>query len=149
MGVFYKLENRQVVPSDLYAWAASREDPKGYRVAETYIDDVRVSTVFLGVDHSFDGGPPLLFETMVFGGPLDEEQERCSTWAQAEAMHAAMCDRVRASFTTSGAHETSPERRMEREALLAVIASLDRTIAFANAGTAALSKLIREGVEGA
>lgn len=95
MATYYKLENHQVVPSDLYAWAESMEAHESRRVAETHIGDICVSTVFLGVDHSFDGGPPLLFETMVFGGPLDEAMERCSTWEQAETMHAAMCDQVR------------------------------------------------------
>ena len=59
------------------------------------IGEVRVSTVFLGLDHSFGVGPPLLFETMVFGGPLDEEQDRCSTWEAAEKMHELMCERVK------------------------------------------------------
>jgi hypothetical protein len=49
--------------------------------------DVTVSTVFLGADHSFVGGAPLLFETMVFGGPLDETQERYPTRAAALAGH--------------------------------------------------------------
>lgn len=61
------------------------------------IDDVTVSTVFLGIDHSFGSGPPLLFETMVFGGPLDEEQVRYSTEAEAAAGHKAMVERVRAA----------------------------------------------------
>lgn len=55
------------------------------------VDDVRISTVFLGVDHSYGGGgPPILFETMVFGGPLDGEFDRCSTWEKAVEMHAQM-----------------------------------------------------------
>src|SRR5258706_13563526 len=37
-------------------------------VAKTDFGDVRVSTVFLGFDRSFGQGPPLLFETMIFGG---------------------------------------------------------------------------------
>jgi hypothetical protein len=32
---------------------------------------------------------------MVFGGPLDQEQDRCTTWDEAEAMHAAMVARVK------------------------------------------------------
>jgi len=31
--------------------------------------EVEVSTVFAGLDHASDGGPPLLYETMIFGGP--------------------------------------------------------------------------------
>jgi len=60
-------------------------------VAESFIGDVRVSTTFLGLDHNFFGdGPPLLFETMIFGadGKPWDYQERCTTWVQAEAMHA-------------------------------------------------------------
>ena len=65
------------------------------RVALETIGEAQVSTVFLGFDHSYGEGPPLLFETMVFGGPLDGEQDRCSTWDEAEAMHTVMVERVR------------------------------------------------------
>jgi len=83
---------------DLLTWARWFE--KGNRrVATETIGESRISTVFLGLDHAFnpfDGGPPVLWETMVFGGPLDQEQERCSgNREQAEAMHAAMVRRVK------------------------------------------------------
>ena len=58
------------------------------------LGNVRISTVFLGLDHAFGDGPPMLFETMVFGGVLDGEQDLCSTWKAAEKMHAMMCERV-------------------------------------------------------
>lgn len=49
-----------------------------------------VSTVFLGIDHQFGHGPPLLFETMIFElgalGALDY-QERYSTLSEAMAGH--------------------------------------------------------------
>ena len=50
---------------------------------------VEVSTVFLGHDHNFgDHGPPVLFETMIFGGSKDEEfQVRSCTWGEALAAH--------------------------------------------------------------
>lgn len=48
---------------------------------------VRVSTVFLGLDHNLFGGRPLWFETMVFGGEHDHHQERYTTWEEAEAGH--------------------------------------------------------------
>jgi hypothetical protein len=52
--------------------------------------------VFLGLDHRFGGsGPPLLFETMIFGGPLDEEMWRYSSWDAAEAGHAAAVRKAR------------------------------------------------------
>ena len=48
---------------------------------------VEVSTVFLGLDHSFGNGKPLLFETMVFGGEYDQHTERYSTYEEAEKGH--------------------------------------------------------------
>lgn len=48
---------------------------------------ILVSTVFLGMDHNHFSSPPLLFETMIFGGPWDEEQWRYPTWEEAEAGH--------------------------------------------------------------
>ena len=60
-------------------------------------DAVRVSTVFLGIDHNFfEKGPPVLWESMVFGGPFSGEQMRCAgSREQAEAMHVWMVSRVR------------------------------------------------------
>lgn len=50
--------------------------------------EITVSTVFLVVNHEFIGdGPPILFETMVFGGDHDEFQLRYHTWEMAEFGH--------------------------------------------------------------
>ena len=59
------------------------------------IGQISISTVFLGIDHSFGEGEPLLFETMVFGGKMDQEMDRCSTWEGAEKMHELMCEKVK------------------------------------------------------
>lgn len=71
---------------NIETWAKALER-MDRRVAETFVGKVRVSTVFIGLDHQFGNGPPLLFETMVFGGEFDDWQERCSTWEQALAQH--------------------------------------------------------------
>jgi len=57
------------------------------RVAFTKFLGVEVSTVFLALDHAHDGGKPVLFETMIFGGPLNEEQYRYCTWDEAVVGH--------------------------------------------------------------
>lgn len=101
---YYLLEGHEAVPIEcdsVTKWAEASEaryaDPSGdpWRVART--DDLPgqawVSTVFLGLNHAWDDGHPLLFETMVFGGPCDGDQERCSTWEQAEAQHAEVVAR--------------------------------------------------------
>ena len=42
-------------------------------VAQDHIDGVCISTVFLGLDHNHSSlkGPPVLWETMIFGGKHD------------------------------------------------------------------------------
>jgi hypothetical protein len=67
-------------------------------VGDTAIGDVRVSTIFLGLDHAHGYGPPMLFETMIFGGQYNDYYERCSTWEQAEAQHAAAISLVRSTL---------------------------------------------------
>ena len=60
---------------------------------------MEVSTVFLGLDHnSYCGGPPAIFETMVFGGEYDEYQERYSTWDEAELGHKEIVERLKGGF---------------------------------------------------
>ncbi len=75
-----------------------------FETAERHVADdadegtgVRVSTVFLGLDHSFGDGPPLLYETLVFGGPLDGTMRRYATRAEALAGHREMVLRAHAA----------------------------------------------------
>jgi len=52
------------------------------------VGDIEVSTVFLAMNHNYGNyGPPLLFETMIFGGEHDQDQWRCSTWEEAISQH--------------------------------------------------------------
>lgn len=73
---------------DLLTWARWFGDGKARKVVVDERDDVRISTVFLGLDHSFGGGVPILWETMIFGGAHDEYQERYTSCADALAGHA-------------------------------------------------------------
>jgi hypothetical protein len=59
-------------------------------VAKTKLaQGVDVSTVFLGIDHGFvDGKPPVLWETMIFGGPHDGWQDRYTSVEEARKGHA-------------------------------------------------------------
>jgi hypothetical protein len=82
----------------LQEWAASYETrASDKRVAETTLPNGRwVSTVWLGLDHSFRSGPPLIFETMVFpnqGDMGDLDCDRYSTEAEALAGHARLCEK--------------------------------------------------------
>lgn len=75
-----------ILEKDLLKWARKFETVDR-RVARDKIGKVSVSTVFLGLDHNFDGGKPLLFETMIFGGKHDQYTDRYSTWEEAEKGH--------------------------------------------------------------
>ncbi len=80
---------------DIIKWATWFEKANRH-VAKTEISkEVEVSTVFLGIDHSFGDGPPQLFETMVFGDKLDEYTERYSTWEEAEEGHKQMVKKAK------------------------------------------------------
>lgn len=65
------------------------------RVAETWIDDVRVSTVFLGLDHNaFPGRDPALFETMVFVEGEPTSVRRYFIWEEAEEGHTLTVEEI-------------------------------------------------------
>lgn len=83
----YILYGKTPVPcDDVLEWGRQYEKTDRH-VANDVVGNVRISTVFLGLDHSFGGGVPLLFETMIFEGPHDGYCERYSTWEQAEEGH--------------------------------------------------------------
>jgi hypothetical protein len=88
--MYYILKDKVPVQvHDMEEWMDAFRLHDSRIVAKTDLpDDIQVSTVFLGMDHSFgDDGPPILFETMIFGGALDGYQERYSTWEEAEEGH--------------------------------------------------------------
>lgn len=107
-------------------WADLFEDTANKRVARDVLPvpgvpagEAFVSTVWLGIDHSFGDGPPLIFETMVFSGTVESNvfgrrvrhmrnvgniQLRYHTEAEALAGHAdvlARCLEFIASVTDS------------------------------------------------
>ena len=85
---YYILKGKEVVPvADVLDWSAWFEKADRTVKKTKISDDVNVSTVFMGLDHSLNGDPPLIFETMIFGGEDDGWQSRCSTWEQAETGH--------------------------------------------------------------
>ncbi len=78
-----------VVSADLMTWANWYESNYNKRSIgkDEPIPGVKVSTVFLGLNHNFGDGPPVLWETMIFGGEHDQYQERYSTRKEALEGH--------------------------------------------------------------
>lgn len=65
-GTYILKEGKIAECHDIKEWAEFIENPKNKRVDYTEVGDCYVSTVFLGIDHGFGSGEPLLFESMVF-----------------------------------------------------------------------------------
>lgn len=62
-------------------------------------DEIEVSTCWLGINHQWVPDlPPLIFETMIFGGPMNLECWRYATEAQAVEGHGYVVSLVRADL---------------------------------------------------
>ena len=91
--MWYIEENGSPVPCDdlqrASEWLFGPGGGDRRRVRETKIkdDEIYVSTVFLGLDHSFGGASPVLYETMIFGGQQDGYQRRYHFRDEAVAGH--------------------------------------------------------------
>jgi len=101
----YILQGTDVVEEPDYAawwrwmWPDDSGDDAHRRVALTQLtDDIEVSTLFLGLDMRVMSPMPILFESCVRGGPLDDTTERYATYHDAEQGHEALVARVRAAL---------------------------------------------------
>ena len=92
---YYKLEGHKPIPCNF-------DDPDYMgiwkdEIRRVGLDEwmgIKISTVFLVINHNWGDGPPVLFETMIFGGPLDETIERYCTWEEAEEGHKRLVQKV-------------------------------------------------------
>lgn len=97
----YILKDSEVHEVDMLEWAEwfNGSSIQDRVVAKTWYGPfqcIEISTVFLGIDHNFIGaGEPHIFETMVFGGLLSDEQERYGTLENAMLGHERMVAKVR------------------------------------------------------
>lgn len=92
--------NKPIKSSVLEAmqWMEDNLDKKA--VKQESISDVRISTVFLGLDHSFpwdNENKPVLWETMIFGGEHDQNQYRYTSYEEALEGHQRAIDLVKNS----------------------------------------------------
>lgn len=113
-GYYVLLDGEPVPEPDVRRWARWFEGSLAERrvAADEPVPGVRVSTMFLGMDHGF-GGPPLLYETQIFdeggtGHPLADEQRRYEDKAEAVAGHADAVRLVREYSPGGRAEETRP-----------------------------------------
>ena len=84
-------------PATWEEWRDARilDDEAAKRIAKDAVGEAEVSTVFLGLDHAFDDGPPVLWETMIFGGEHSEDQWRYTSEQAARVGHERIVQALR------------------------------------------------------
>lgn len=55
------------------------------RVAEDFVENILISTVFLSLDHGFHGAAPIVFETMVFESKDSFRESHCVRYSTYQA----------------------------------------------------------------
>jgi hypothetical protein len=104
---FWVLDGKIPIPADTATWSEFYESSKRFLwitdVGDARVGNIRIKTVFFGFDDmAIVGeqrvGPPLLFGTMVFGGPLTGQEALHATWDEAEAGHRQMVERAKSEL---------------------------------------------------
>src|SRR5262245_61047886 len=92
-GMYFDIDGS---PITLWEWVALMErrrpgalwrEAGGWRVGWDGVSAEHVSTVWLGLDHGWGRGAPIIFESLVCGGLFDGTMRRYSTLEQARAGH--------------------------------------------------------------
>lgn len=86
-------------PIGLGDYCAIRES-EDWKLAQEYVNGWFVSTIWLGVNHTFGSSPPVIFETMVF--PDCTICARYSTREEALAGHKEIVEKVRGWLPEGG-----------------------------------------------
>jgi hypothetical protein len=97
---YYILDKKtgEIKTVSMFEWSAWFEDVENRRIEVTEEDDFRVSTVFIGIDHSYGiGDQALLYETCVLEGPptVQGKLYRYATMSEAKAGHWAIVGLLR------------------------------------------------------
>lgn len=74
----------------------------GRRVLQTIEGDYRISTVWLSLDHAYDRGTPIVFETLIWDGKGDGEEVAGARHRSEEAAarwHLSALDAIRRGAT--------------------------------------------------
>lgn len=138
-GMFFILDDATGVPVPTHAleWGLWLEShPTRRVVGSVMLGRVHVSTVFLGLDHQYRAdGPPVLWETMIFGGFFDGLQRRYTSAAQARTWHARTVAlvqtsrigprKLRKAFRKLGRNWSAPMTRKEARRVLRAVLRLE------------------------
>jgi|GEM_PF-2918870 hypothetical protein len=84
---WYRLNNDGEPVPDSELRVPTEDERARHVVAKAEVAEWEVSTVFLRLDHAYDGGPPVLWETMIFGPDMENPCWRYTSHADAVAGH--------------------------------------------------------------
>src|SRR5271170_7396410 len=102
---YYLNDDHTFRPCSLMEWANQFETMDRHIGDDHVSDNAHVSTVWLGTNHNFFGGKPLLFETMIFSRGdeawADQFQFRYSSWEQAKRGHELAVELIKQGFAES------------------------------------------------
>lgn len=80
-------DQKEIVEVPLMEWVEWIEHTDKRFLKSSKVGEIKVSSIFLGLDYSFGGKEPLYFETMIFGGKREGEIERYSTYDETMKRH--------------------------------------------------------------
>jgi hypothetical protein len=80
-------ENNPIKTDSLSSFKWMEKNKHKKFVKREHIGDIFISTVFLGLDHSWNSHLPVLWETMIFGGEHDQYQDRYTSYEDAIKGH--------------------------------------------------------------
>lgn len=97
-GSYILIDGKTTLEPDISKWAKWFENADK-QIAYDEVNNKRISTVFLGLDHGFlDSSKPILWETMIFGNiNMDEYCERYSSAEDAIEGHKKAVELVKNS----------------------------------------------------
>ncbi len=89
MSLFYYLNDDHTVKACSCDEWANQFETMDRQLKVDKVKDLNVSTIWLGLNHNYFGGEPLLFETMIFKGHMESMGycNRYSTWDEALEGH--------------------------------------------------------------
>jgi len=118
-------DGHPVAETDLMVWAEWFERSGEMRIVEqSAIEGCRVVTIFLSLDHSYgcaNRDVPILYETMVVGGKLDQETQRYSTRDEAKEGHREMCNRIKAQAVFLESKQSWSHTRLWRHIITTLV----------------------------
>ena len=83
-------------PISLRAWVDAWDQPEYRQVEEDFIDGARVSTMWMGTDHSFGHAPkPIIFGSAIFRAGKMVEEIETATEFEARIAHQVLCRKLR------------------------------------------------------